>query len=60
MAAPATLSTTNPVDVTLLELVRVLGDLTQDDREVVVVAHHMIRSGSVRLCGAFQGCLEDF
>jgi hypothetical protein len=46
--------------VTLLELIRVLGELTQDDREVVTVALHMIRSGSVRLCGSFQGCLEEF
>jgi hypothetical protein len=60
MAAPATLSGTSPADVTLLELVRVLGELTDDDREVVTVALHMIRSGSVRLCGSFRGQVEDF
>jgi hypothetical protein len=60
MAAPATLSHSRPADVTLLELVRVLGELTQDDSEVVAVALHMIRSGSVRLCGSFRGQVEDF
>lgn len=60
MAAPATLEGASPMDVTLLELIRVLGDLTDDDGEVVTVALHMIRSGSVRLCGSFKGHLEDF
>lgn len=60
MAAPATFAGPDPMDVTLLELIRVLGDLTTDDREVVTVALHMIRKGSVRLCGSFQGRLEDF
>jgi hypothetical protein len=60
MAAPAPLAGPSPMDVTLLELIGVLGDLTEDDQEVVSVALHMIRSGSVRLCGSFQGRLEDF
>lgn len=58
MAAPATLA--GSLDVTLLQLVRVLGELTDDDREVVAVALHMIRSGSVRLCGSFRNRVEDF
>ena len=43
------------VDTTLLELLRTLGEVTTDESEIVATALHMLRSGSVRLTGSFQG-----
>ncbi len=43
------------VETTLLELVQTLGELTQDDREVVATVVEMLRSGRVRLTGNFRG-----
>lgn len=42
------------VETTLLELVRAVSETTDDDREVVKTILHMLRSGSVRLCGNFR------
>lgn len=43
------------VETTLLELVQTLGELTQDDREVVATVIEMLRGGRVRLTGNFRG-----
>jgi hypothetical protein len=43
-----------PHPCTLLELVRVLSEITDDEHEVVATAIHMICSGSVRLTGNFK------
>lgn len=43
------------METTLLELVRVVSELTDDDREVVATVMEMLRSGRVRLCGTFRG-----
>ena len=43
------------VETTLLELVQTLGELTQDDREVVATVIEMLRNGRVRLTGNFRG-----
>jgi hypothetical protein len=40
---------------TLLELVRAIGEVTADDREVVLTVLHLLRSGRVRL----RGCMRD-
>ncbi len=59
-------TTTTPVirearPTTLLALVRAVGEVTQDDREVVATILHMLRSGEVRLCGNFRNHpVEDF
>jgi hypothetical protein len=45
---------TEPHPCTLLELVRVLSEITDDEHEVVATAIHMICSGSVRLIGNFR------
>jgi hypothetical protein len=42
-------------EVTLLELVQAVSEVTDDDREVVATVRHLIRSGRVRLCGNFRG-----
>ena len=43
------------VETTLLELVTTLGELTEDDREVVSSVIELLRSGRVRLIGNFRG-----
>jgi hypothetical protein len=44
---------------TLLDLVRAIGDVTNDDREIVATVLHMLRSGRLRLSGNFRGVLSD-
>lgn len=43
-----------PVTVTLLELVRAIGELTEDDGEVVATVRHMLCAGRIRLGGSFR------
>jgi hypothetical protein len=43
-----------PRNTTLLELVYALGEVTEDDREVVATVLALLRSGRVRLCGNFR------
>ena len=45
-----------PRATTLLALVRAIGEVTYDEREVVATVLHMLRSGEVRLCGNFRDC----
>ena len=47
----ALLRSPGPADVTLLELVQAIGEVTEDDREVVATVIHLLMSGRVRLCG---------
>ena len=48
-------------EVTLLELVTAVCDVTEDDREVVATVVHMLHSGEVKLCGNFRGAaVSDF
>jgi hypothetical protein len=44
-----------PIQVTLLELVEAVSDVTDNDVEVVATVLHMLRSGRVSLCGNFRG-----
>lgn len=44
-----------PRDVTLLELVGAISEVTDDDREVVATVVQMLESGTVRLRGNFRG-----
>jgi len=44
-----------PRQTTLLELVRAISEVTDDDREVVATVRHLLRSGQVVLCGNFRG-----
>lgn len=43
------------VETTLLELVQTIGEITDDDREVVATVSELLRSGQVRLIGSFRG-----
>jgi hypothetical protein len=45
---------TEPLATTLLELVRALGEVTHDDREVVASVQHLLETGRVRLTGNFE------
>ena len=47
--------TAEAVETTMLELVQTLGELTDDDREVVHTVVELLRSGRVRLIGNFRG-----
>lgn len=40
---------------TLLDLVRAIGEVTDDEREIVATVLHLLHSGRVRLCGNFRG-----
>jgi hypothetical protein len=53
--SPQTISPVEPHPCTLLELVRVLSEITDDEHEVVATVIHMLCSGSVRLIGNFKG-----
>ena len=60
MAAAPSLSRTRPVrsepiHVTLLELVEAVSDVTDSDVEIVATVLHMLESGRVRLNGNFRG-----
>jgi|GEM_PF-5302891 len=44
-----------PEGWTLLDLVRAVCEVTDDDREVVAVVLGLLRSGAVRLTGSFRG-----
>lgn len=52
---PFEIENTEPLQLTLLELVGVVSEVAADDREVVATVVHMLRSGRVRLCGNFRG-----
>lgn len=43
------------VETTLLELVTTLGQITEDDAEVVATVIELLKSGRVRLIGNFRG-----
>ena len=42
------------IETTLLDLVGVIAEETQDDREIVATVLRMLRSGRVRLIGNFR------
>ncbi len=52
---PVRSGATEPRDVTLLELVGAICDVTEDDKEVVATVVQMLQSGTVRLRGNFRG-----
>lgn len=61
-ARPASQQTFTAVETratTLLELVCVIGEVTDDDREVVATVLHMLESGRIRLTGNFRNALPD-
>ena len=43
-----------PLSVTLLDVVRAIGEVTEDDREVVATVLHLLATGQIRLCGNFR------
>jgi hypothetical protein len=40
---------------TLLDLVRALGEVTDDEQEIVATVMHMVRTRRVHLIGSFRG-----
>ena len=50
-----------PRETTLLEVVRVLGEITTDEHEIVATVLWMLSSGRIKLTGNFRDCpIEDF
>jgi hypothetical protein len=47
-------SAEEPLQVTLLELVEAINEVTSDEREVVATVLYMIETGRVRLSGIFR------
>lgn len=47
----------DPVETTLLDLVQVIGEVTDDEREVVATVLHLLRAGHVRLVGNFRDAM---
>ncbi len=45
----------DPISVTLLEVVRAIGEVTEDDHEVVATVLHLLATGQIRLRGNFRG-----
>ncbi len=48
-----------PLATTLLDLVEAVGDVSDNEREVVATVTHMIRTGKVRLIGCFRNAPRD-
>lgn len=46
---------TQPIECTLLELLEMLNDLTDDDHEVAAVVASLVNTGRVHLTGNFAG-----
>ncbi len=53
-AIETTGSDERPQNLTLLELVEAIADVTDDEQEIVATAMHMLSSGRVRLTGNFH------
>ena len=53
-AAPQLPNKTAPIETTLLELVQLLGELTEDDQIVVATVCDLLERGEVRLIGTFR------
>ncbi len=43
-----------PISVTLLEVVRAVGDITSNDHEVVATVLHLLVTGKIKLRGNFR------
>jgi len=52
---PIGAQTAEPLNVTLLEVVRAIGEVTEDDHEVVATVLHLLATGQIRLRGNFRG-----
>jgi hypothetical protein len=46
-------------DLTLLDLIRAVSEVAENDRETVATVTHLINSGQVRLCGDAAGATID-
>jgi len=48
-ARATALANAQPIEVSLVDLVLVLSELTEDEHEIFATVHHMVNTGSVRL-----------
>jgi hypothetical protein len=52
---PRAESAEQPLELTLLELVHAVSEVTASDAETVATVRYLLASGRVRLCGNFRG-----
>ena len=50
---------TQPIECSLIELLEILNDVTDDDHEVAATVASLVNSGRVRLTGNFAGAQID-
>ena len=61
IAAARVASSKKPAELTLLELVGAVGELTESDADTVAIVFELLRSGRVRLRGNFKNRpISDF
>ena len=46
-------------NITMLELVTIVGQYAQTEEELIATVVHLVNSGTVRLCGNFKGARFD-
>ena len=51
--------TAAPLNLTLLELVQAISEVSESEQEVIATVVYMLRSGRVRLTGNFRGLAAD-
>jgi len=47
------------MNVTLLELIAIVSEYAESERELLATVVYMVNGGSVRLCGNFKGARFD-
>ena len=47
------------MNVTLLELIAIVSEYAESERELLATVVYMVNGGSVRLCGNFSGARFD-
>ena len=47
------------MNVTLLELIAIVSEYAESERELLATIVYMVNGGSVRLCGNFRGARFD-
>ena len=48
-----------PIEVSLMELVLVLSEITEDEHEIFATVEHMVGSGSVRLIPSLEAKIPE-
>ncbi len=52
-------SSSEVTEITLLDLVRAVSEVTDDEQEIVATVRHLLRTRRARLCGILRGTPPD-